>query len=60
MDVGHPELLSIPQVARRLGITNEEAFDLTFVSRELPLEFTGGDHGVPEQAVEDYRATHAV
>jgi hypothetical protein len=52
------ELLSIPEVARRLGISNEDAFDLAFLSRELPLVFRGRDHGVPVDAVESYRRSH--
>ncbi|MHB1535662.1 MAG: hypothetical protein ACYC1D_13855 [Acidimicrobiales bacterium] len=51
------ELLSIPEVARRLDITKDAAFDLAFVTRKLPLEFRGSDHGVPEEAVEEYRRT---
>ena len=58
-DVESGQLLSIPEVARRLAISDEAAFDLAFVTRELPLEFVGSDHGVPEQAVDDYRRTHA-
>ncbi len=54
----HP-LLSIPEIARRLRISNEDAFDLAFVTRELPLVFSGNDHGVPEAAVEAYRRTHS-
>ena len=57
--VGTSQLLSIHEVARRLDITVEDAFDLAFVTRELPLEFSGNDHGVPEQAVDEYRRTHA-
>jgi hypothetical protein len=53
------DLLSIPEVARRLGISNEDAFDLAFLTRELPVEFRGNDHGVPEHAVETYRGAHA-
>jgi hypothetical protein len=53
-----PQLLSIPEVARRLDISDEAAFDLVFVSRQLPLEFRGNDHGVAEPAVEDYRRAH--
>jgi hypothetical protein len=53
------QLLSIPEVARRLGISNEAAFDLVFLARQLPLKFSGNDHGVAEQAVEDYRRTHS-
>lgn len=52
-------LVSIPEVARRLGISPEAAFDLVFVARELPLEFRGNDHGVPEVALEDYQRAHA-
>ena len=52
-------LLSVPEIARRLGISNEEAFDLAFVTRELPLKFSGNDHGVPEAAVEAYRRAHS-
>lgn len=51
-------LLSIPEVARRLGISNEDAFDLAFLTRELPLEFRGNDHGVPQDAVEAYGRAH--
>ena len=57
--VGSRRLLTIPEVARRLAITDEAAFDLAFVTRQLPLEFRGSDHGVPEQAVEEYRRAHA-
>jgi hypothetical protein len=56
--VASSQLLSIPEVARRLAITSEAAFDLAFVTRELPLEFRGQDHGVPEDAVEQYRRAH--
>lgn len=52
------DLLSIPEVARRLGTSNEAAFDLAFVTRELPVVFRGTDHGVPEDAVEAYRQAH--
>jgi hypothetical protein len=34
------QLLSILGVARRLGINNDEAFELAFVTRELPVKFT--------------------
>ena len=58
-DMGSGDLLSIREVARRLAISDEAAFDLAFVTRELPLEFSGSDHGVPEAAVDDYRRMHA-
>ena len=58
-DVGTSQLLSITEVARRLDITNDAAFDLAFVTRELPLEFRGAEHGVPEEAVEEYRKAHS-
>jgi hypothetical protein len=58
-DVGSGRLLSIREVAARLDITPEAAFDLAFVTRELPLEFRGSDHGVPQEAVEEYRAAHS-
>lgn len=57
-DVPSSQLLSIWEVARRLEITHEAAFDLAFVTRDLPLEFRGQDHGVPEDAVEQYRRAH--
>jgi hypothetical protein len=57
--VGHEQLLTIPEVARRLDVSDDVAFDLAFVSRDLPLEFTDGDHGVPERAVESYLEAHA-
>ncbi len=53
------ELFSIPEVARRLGISSEEAFDLAFRTRELPIVFKGHDHGVPADALEAYRQTQA-
>ncbi len=53
------ELLDVGEVARRLEISRGEAFDLMFATRELPVEFRGNDHGVPENAVEAYRRTHA-
>ncbi|MBO0713900.1 MAG: hypothetical protein J2P59_04010 [Acidimicrobiales bacterium] len=52
-------LVSIPEVARRLGISTDAAFDLVFVARELPLEFRGNDHGVPEVALDAYQRAHA-
>lgn len=52
------ELLSIPEAARRLGISSEDAFDLAFRTRELPIVFRGNDHGVPAGALEDYRRSH--
>jgi hypothetical protein len=58
--MGTGQLLSILEVARRLDISNEQAFDLAFVTRELPVKFTAEDHGVPEEAVEEYRRSHAV
>lgn len=57
-DVASGQLLSLLEVARRLEITHEAAFDLAFVTRDLPLEFRGEDHGVPEDAVEQYRRAH--
>lgn len=57
--MGDDRLLSIPQAARRLAISDDAAFDLAFVSRDLPLEFTEDDHGVPEHAVEAYRRARA-
>ena len=51
-------LLSLPEIARRLGISNEDTFDLMFRSRELPVRFEGSTHGVPESAVEAYRQAH--
>jgi hypothetical protein len=53
------ELLDVGEVARRLEISREEAFDLMFTTRELPVQFRDNDHGVPENAVEAYRQTHA-
>ncbi len=53
------DLLSIPEVARRLGTSNEDAFDLAFVTKELPVVFRGNDHGVPTDAVEAYRRAHS-
>ncbi|HVA73746.1 MAG TPA: hypothetical protein VNF71_04200 [Acidimicrobiales bacterium] len=53
------DLLSIPEVARRLGISTEDAFDLAFLTRELPVVFRGNDHGVPQHAVEAYLRAHA-
>jgi len=58
--VGTRELLSIPEVARRRGINNEASFDLAFLTRELPVEFSGRDHGVPAEAVEPYRRSHII
>lgn len=52
-------LLSIPEVARRLGVSNEDAFDLAFVTRDLPLVARDNDLGVPQDAVEAYRRTRA-
>lgn len=56
--VENQELLSIPEVARQLGVSSEEAFDLAFRTRELPIVFRGEDHGVPADAVEHYRRAH--
>ena len=53
------ELLSVGEVARRLGISLEDAFDLMFATRELPVRFEGDTHGVPEDAVDTYLRTHA-
>lgn len=57
--VGHEQLLTIPEVARRLHVSDEAAFDLAFVSRDLPLHFADAEHGVPAQAVESYLEAHA-
>ena len=51
-------LLDVGAIAERLDITREAAFDLMFVSRELPIVFTDDQHGVPEEAVEAYRHSH--
>jgi len=52
------QLLNVREIAQRLEISLEDAFDLMFATRELPVEFRGNDHGVPEAAVEAYRRTH--
>lgn len=59
MTVGPEQLLTIPEVARRLEVTDEAAFDLAFVSRDLPLHFSDSEHGVPARAVESYLEAHA-
>ena len=58
-EVRSDQLLSILEVARRLEITHEAAFDRVFVTRDLPVQFRGHDHGVPEDAAEQYRRAHA-
>lgn len=52
-------LLDVGEVADRLGISPEEAFDLMFATRELPVHFDGRTHGVPEATVESYRQAHS-
>lgn len=51
-------LISVTEAARRLQISAEAAFDLAFVSHELPIVIAGDHEGIPETAVEDYRRTH--
>lgn len=41
------------------GCQHNDAFDLAFLTRDLPVEFEGKDHGVPEDVVEAYRRSHA-
>lgn len=52
-------LVSVTEAARRLGISPEAAFDLAFVSRELRVLVVGGQEGIPEDSVEEYRRTHS-
>jgi hypothetical protein len=51
-------LISVTETARRLGISAEAAFDLAFVTHELPIVITGNHEGIPESAVDRYRRTH--
>ncbi len=54
------ELLTVPQLARALGITSGEAFDLVFVSRAMPAgRHPDGGAGVTVAAVDEYRRSHA-
>jgi hypothetical protein len=53
------KLLGVTEIAQRREISREKAFDLMFVTRELPVRFEGRTHGVPEAAVEAYRRAHA-
>jgi len=52
-------LLDVGEIARRLDISREAAFDLMFLTRELPVRIEGGIDGVPEADVEAYRRAHA-
>ena len=51
-------LISTTEAARRLGISAEAAFDLAFVTHELPIVIAGNHEGIPESAIEDYQRTH--
>lgn len=50
-------LISVTEAARRLGMSPEEAFDLAFVSRELPFVEGVDQAGMPEDALEEYQRT---
>ena len=52
-------LISVTEAARRLGVSPEAAFDLAFVSRELPVVIDGSREGKPEDAIESYLRAHA-
>ena len=51
-------LLDVGEIARRLDISREDAFDLMFLTKELPVRIEDGIDGVPEDAVEAYRRSH--
>lgn len=42
-------LISVTEAARRLGVSPEEAFDLAFVSRELPIIVADNREGIPRK-----------
>jgi hypothetical protein len=57
--MGKADLISVTEAAKRLGITPEAAFDLAFVTRQLPIIVEGNHEGIPSEAVEAYRQAHA-
>lgn len=54
------ELLSVPEAARRIGLTTEATYDLLF-TRQLPsVESTSGRRLVPADAISEWLVAHPV
>lgn len=54
------ELLSIPEAARRLGLSTEAVFDLLIGQELVSAESSTGRRLVPASAVADWLAAHDV
>jgi hypothetical protein len=54
-----PAVLTLPQAARRLGLSTEDTLDL-MLSRDLPVTLDAtGDVGVSVEAIDEWRQAHA-
>lgn len=54
------DLVSIPEAARQLGITTEEAYDLVFGRQLRSVESESGRRLVPVEAISEWRTQHPV
>jgi hypothetical protein len=54
------DLVSIPEAARQLGITTEEAYDLVFGRQLRSVESESGRRLVPVAVIIEWRTQHPV
>ncbi|MBA2317840.1 MAG: hypothetical protein H0V93_08690 [Euzebyales bacterium] len=54
------DLVSIPEVARQLGIATEEAYDLVLGRQLRSVESESGRRLVPVEVISAWRAQHPV
>ncbi|MGI8874665.1 MAG: hypothetical protein ACR2KP_10120 [Egibacteraceae bacterium] len=54
------DLVSIPEVARQLGIATEEAYDLVLGRQLRSVESESGRRLMPVEVISEWRAQHPV